>query len=107
MHADEKNTLPNQIDLNELAKRHDLRVVVEPQELESVKQARLAEERLAAEYKRKKDWLLFRVALFAAVIFGGVCIWTIFTNGTGLNWATAALTSLVSSTIGYLSGKSG
>jgi hypothetical protein len=107
MHTDEKNTLPSQIDLNELAKRHDLRIIVEPQESESVRRARLAQNRLNAEYKRRKDWLLFRVALFAAVLFGGVCVLIVFTNGTSLNFAAAALSSLVNSAIAYLSGKSG
>src|SRR2546423_157781 len=110
MYSDAKNILPNQINLSELARKHDLRIVVEPQESPSLRKARLALERLDATYRRRKDWLLFRVTLFAAVILGGVCLLVIFTQSLGpehRNWATATLTSLITGAIGYLSGKSG
>ena len=110
MFNDDKNTLPQQIDLNELARRHDLRIVVEPQEPQSVIKARHAQERLEAGYRRRKDWLLFKVALFSAIFLGGMCVLIIFTKFPGpehANWATATLTSLVTSTIAYLSGRSG
>lgn len=110
MFTDEKKELPTQIDLNELAKRHDLRIVVEPQEPQPLMRARLASERLDAAYRRRKDWLLFRVTLFAAVTLGMVCVLVVLTNGPGkefINLALATLTSLVTGAIGYLSGKSG
>lgn len=109
MYNDEKNALPKQVDLNELAKRHDLRIVIEPRERLSTTKGREAQTTLEGAYRRKKDWLLFRVAVFGAVLLGALCVLIIFTKSHNLdhsNWATATLTSLVTGTIAYLSGKS-
>lgn len=111
MKQNEEYELPSRIDLNELAKQYDVQVVAETREIASLQEARLKEERLNAAYKRRKDWVLFRVTLVSAIALGITCILIIFfgsaLSAANPNFAAATLTSMVVGAIAYLSGKPG
>ena len=104
---DERTEFQAKIDLNELAQRHDLRIVVEPTRAPSIVETDNVIKQHEAAHSRRKDWLLFRVGVAAATIVGALCIWLVVTSPQQpqSNWALATLTAMTTSLLGYLSGR--
>lgn len=108
MKSDEEIQFSPILDINELAKRHDLRLVIEPRIDES---DRLAKQKLTesdAEHARRRDWRLFNVTLGAVIALAMICLLAIFINAPGSDntWAKVILTAMVTGIVGYLFGKS-
>lgn len=109
MDSDEKVQFTPKLDLNKLAKRHDLRLIIEPVQDASELKARRKLKKAEANHARRKDWRLFQVALGTVVALGLICILVIFLNPSGSDnvWPKATLTAMVTGILGYLLGKSG
>ena len=109
MHSDENVQFTPKLDLNELAKRHDLRLVIEPVQDISEREASHELARAEANHARRKDWLLFQCTLGGAVVLGLICSLIIILNPSGSDnaWPKATLTAMVTGILGYLFGRSG
>lgn len=101
------NDFPKTIDINKLAMRHDIRIIVEPTTLPAAIEAESRIKQEDAAHRRRKDWLLFRAGIFAWIIFALLCIGLVLTasDGSERNWALATLTAMVTGLLGYLSGR--
>lgn len=109
MYDDEKDQWVSVLDLSELTRESDLRIVDEARapSLPRPRQLQKHQEKL---YQMKKDWTLFRAALWGGLVLGAVCIWIILDKERYpeyIQFATVTLSSLVTGIIGYLFGKSG
>ena len=106
-HDHERTEFEATIDLNELAQRHDLRIVVEPKRAPSIVETDNLIKQEDAAHSRRKDWLLFRVGVAASTIVGALCIWLVVTSSEApqRNWALATLTAMATSLLGYISGR--
>ena len=85
------------LDLNDLAKRHNLKLEVAP-----------AEESGDAKLRRWKDAVLFSVAVLLVLVISGICFWIVIAQGVSgddKKWATSVLTLITGGIIGYLTGK--
>jgi hypothetical protein len=109
MNDDEKDQWESIIDLRNLTRESDLKIVDE-ECVPSLRRSRQLQQHQETLYKQKKDWTLFRVALSGILVFGAVCIWIILDKERYpeyIQFATVTLSSLVTGIIGYLFGKSG
>jgi hypothetical protein len=59
-----------------------------------------------ASHKRRKDWLLFKVGVYALVTFAFLGMWLVLaaSEAAQRNWALA-LTAMITGLFGYLSGR--
>ena len=105
----EKEQWEKILDLRELTKESDLRIVDEARAPSSQRLRELKQHQKNL-YQQKKDWTLFRAALWGGLVLGAVCIWIILAKERYpeyIQFATVTLSSLVTGIIGYLFGKSG
>jgi hypothetical protein len=109
MYDDEKDQWESTIDLRDLTRESDLTIVDEERAppLPSPREIQQHQEKL---YQLRKDWTLFRAALWGGLVLGAVCIWIVLDKKhypEYTQFATVTLSSLVTGIIGYLFGKSG
>lgn len=98
---------PETLNLNELAARHDLTIVIKPRttSLEVEIDCKIRQE--SAQHALRKDWWLFRIGVCASAVFAVFCIGLVLTAelGSDRNWALATLTAMITGMLGYLSGR--
>jgi len=98
---------PDKLDINELASRIDLRIMIEPKPNPVEVQTDCKIKQDDAAHRLRKDWLLFRIGIFAWLAFGALCIALVLKGPTATDrsWAFAMLTAMITGLLGYLWGR--
>jgi hypothetical protein len=109
MKSDEITNFPPTLDLNELAKRYDITILVEPRPDPPEREANREQKRVETNYERRKDWMLFQVTLGLITALSVICIYSIFFNPVSSDsfWPKVTLTAIVTGILGYLFGRAG
>lgn len=96
----------DQIDLNDLANRHQLSIV--PREEPDQRDSRIRIEEAEAAHRRRKDLLLSSSALVVIGVALCLCVWAVVREGSNASdkeWAVPLLTAIVTGLIGYVTGR--